>query len=99
MSLRSVWTRQAEVSFHTILAYLQAEWGGVVAEAFAADVSHTILLLELFPGGGVLEVKDKGIRSIPVARQVRMFYRTSESEVVILEFIDTRTERFQAIRE
>ena len=49
--------------------------------------------------GGVLEVQDKGIRSIPVARQVRLFYRIADDALIILEFIDTRTERFQVSRD
>lgn len=48
MSLRSLWTRQAEVSFRAIWSYLEREWGEMVAEAFASDVQHTIELLEIF---------------------------------------------------
>ena len=99
MSLRSLWTREAEASFRSILTYVTSEWGELVADAFTSDVQHTIMLLEIFPHGGVLEVKDKAIRSIPVARQVRLFYRVSGDAVIILEFIDTRTERFQGNRD
>jgi plasmid stabilization system protein ParE len=95
MSLRSSWTQEAEVSFLGILSFLEGEWGALVADAFASDVLHTILLLEIFPNGGIIEVADRGIRSIPVARQVRLFYRVSSDTLVILELIDTRTERFQ----
>ena len=96
--MRSLWTREAEQTFRSILSYLETEWGAMVADAFAADVSHTITLLELFPNGGILELPEKGIRSIPVARQVRLFYRVGNDAIFILEFIDTRTERFQGIR-
>ena len=63
--------------------------GRLCVYASASDVAHTIALLEIFPKGGVLEVRDKGIRSIPVARQVRLFYRISDEAVIVLEFIDT----------
>ena len=96
MTLQSLWTCEAEASFRSILAYLDSEWGHLVAEAFASDVEHTIALLEIFPNGGVVEVKD--IRSIPVARQVRLFYRVTDEHIIVLEFIDTRSERFQGIR-
>ena len=59
---------------------------------------HTIAILEVFPNGGVLEVTDHGIRSIPVARQVRLFYRIDGDRLIILEFIDTRSERFQQLK-
>lgn len=98
MSLRSLWTREAEDSFRSIVAYLETEWGATVAEAFVAEVEQTVSLLENFPHMGVVEVKDKGIRSIPVARQVRLFHRVQDDAIIVLEFIDTRTERFQNIR-
>lgn len=99
MSLRSLWTPEAEQSFLAITDYLEGEWGPLVADAFASDVVHTIALLEVFPRGGVLEVADLGIHSIPVARQVRLFYRVEKDTMIVLEFIDTRTERFQGMRE
>ncbi|MBK8950742.1 MAG: type II toxin-antitoxin system RelE/ParE family toxin [Flavobacteriales bacterium] len=95
MSLRSLWTREAESSFTEIVGYLDSTWGGLVAAAFVSDVIHTIAILEVFPNGGVIEVTDHGIRSIPVARQVRLFYRIDGGRLIILEFIDARTERFQ----
>ena len=98
MNLRSYWTKEAEVSFRAILTYLENEWGEMVADAFASDVAHTITLLEIFPNGGVVELKEKGIRSIPVARQVRLFYRVASDAIFVLEFIDTRTERYQDSR-
>lgn len=97
MTRESLWTREAEASFHSVLAFLESEWGHLVADAFASDVEHTIALLEVFPNGGVIEIKD--IRSIPVARQVRLFYSVSEEQIIVLEFIDTRSGRFQGIRE
>jgi hypothetical protein len=41
---------------------------------------------------------DLGIRSIPVARQVRLFYVVRADVLIVLEFIDTRTGRFQQLR-
>lgn len=99
MSLQSVWTPEAETSFFVITDHLVKQWGALVADAFVSDVEHTIALLQKFPRGGVMEVRDLGIRSIPVARQVRLFYTIAKSNIVVLEFIDTRSELFQKIRE
>jgi|688.fasta_scaffold169081_3 plasmid stabilization system protein ParE len=99
MSLRSLWTREAESGFKEIADHLEGEWGGLVADAFVSDVVHTIAILEVFPNGGVLEVIDLGIRSIPVARQVRLFYRIDGDRLIILEFIDTRSSRYQLMKE
>jgi plasmid stabilization system protein ParE len=74
MSLRSVWTIQAEAAYNALLRYWELEWGPMVADAFRADVAHTIALLEVFPDAGVMERRTEQIRSIPVARQVRLFY-------------------------
>jgi plasmid stabilization system protein ParE len=98
MSLNARWTPEAETSFRAISDFLEKEWGIRVADAFASDVVQTITLLEEFPNGGVLEVPDLGIRSIPVARQVRLFYVVREDVLIVLEFIDTRTGRFQQLR-
>ncbi len=98
MSRKSLWTPEAEDAFHAILAYLQVEWDGLVAEAFATDVYETIALLEVFPYCGVGELPEKVIRSIPVARQVRLFYRVAEDAIIVLELVDTRSERLQAMR-
>jgi plasmid stabilization system protein ParE len=98
MSLRSLWTREAGSGFKEIADYLEGGWGDLVVDAFVSDVVHTIAILEVFPNGGVLEVVDLGIRSIPVARKVRLFYRIDGDRLIILEFIDTRSGRFQQLR-
>jgi plasmid stabilization system protein ParE len=98
MNLHALWTPEAEASFRAITDYLEKEWGERVADAFASDVIQTIALLEEFPNGGVVEVPDLGIRSIPVARQVRLFYVVKQDALVVLEFIDTRTGGFQQLR-
>ena len=98
MSLRSFWTPEAEESFLAITEYWRKGWGVRVADVFVSDVLHTLALLEKFPGGGMMEVPDLGIQSIPVASQVRLFYAVKGSHLLVLEFIDTRTSRFQRIR-
>lgn len=95
MKLRALWTEQAEAGFSAIVDYLDAEWGHEVAHAFVAEVQDTIRLLEVFPKGGIIEVPELKIRSIPVAQQVRLFYTVHGGDLLILEFIDTRTKRFQ----
>jgi plasmid stabilization system protein ParE len=98
MSLNALWTPQAETGFRAITDYLEQEWGERVADAFASDVVQTIALLEEFPNGGVVELPELGIRSIPVARQVRLFYVVRDELLIVLELIDTRTGRFQRLR-
>jgi plasmid stabilization system protein ParE len=95
MSLISLWTPEAEAALRGIQHYLRSEWGAQVAAAFESDVFQTVAILEAFPECGILEVPEKGIRSIPIVRQVRMFYRVTDEHIIILELIDTRSERFQ----
>lgn len=52
----------------------------------------------MFPGAGAKEVRDQDIRSIPVARQVRLFYRTDDKRLFILIFIDVRSDLFQSVK-
>jgi plasmid stabilization system protein ParE len=98
MRLEQFWTTQADDAFGDILHYLRKEWGSSVADAFHSEVERTVDLLIKFPEGGVIEVEHLGIRSIPVAKQVRLFYRISGDRLIILELIDVRTQRFQAGR-
>ncbi len=98
MSLRSVWTIQAEAAYSALLVYLELEWGTMVADAFEPDIAYTIALLEVFPDADVMERHTEQLRSIPVARQVRLFYRHTDKMVIVLEFIDTRSARFQDMR-
>lgn len=98
MSLGSLWTKDAETSYGLILDHLEEAWGPSVTDAFEAEVAHTISLLEVFPDAGVLELSDKRIRSIQVARQVRLFYRHTDEFIIVLEFIDTRSADFQRLR-
>ncbi|HMQ75716.1 MAG TPA: type II toxin-antitoxin system RelE/ParE family toxin [Flavobacteriales bacterium] len=98
MSRRPVWTIQADETFGEILAYIRQEWGVAAAQAFFGEVEHTVDLLVAFPEGGILERPELGIRSIPVARQVRLFYRLDDELLILLELIDVRTQRFQGMR-
>ena len=98
MSLGSLWTKEAEISYGRILEYLEMARGSSVTTAFEAEVSHTIALLEVFPDAGVLDLHTEGIRSIQVARQVRLFYRHTSAFIIVLEFIDTRSAEFQRLR-
>lgn len=99
MSLMPFWTADAEDPFAGIIDHLSREWGRNVALAFHAEVERTIQLLLDMPGGGILEVADFGIRSIPVAKQVRLFYRFDGERLIPLVFLDVRTGAFQRLRE
>lgn len=98
MSLSALWTPEAEAALRNIQHYLRTAWGSQVVAAFDSDVMQTIEILEAFPNCGILEVPENGIRSIPIVRQVRLFYRVADEHIIILELIDTRSERFQEER-
>jgi plasmid stabilization system protein ParE len=98
MSLRPVWTIQADNTFGALLGYIRHEWGVTAARSFHEEVEHTVDLLVVFPEGGILERAELEIRSIPVARQVRLFYRVADDQLIILDFVDVRTQRFQRTR-
>lgn len=78
--------------------HLVLHWGRAVALAFHDEVQRTIGLLSVLPSGGVMEFQPFGIRSIPVARQVRLFYRVDSGRLILLVFLDVRGELFQRVR-
>ena len=84
------WTKRAERKFAKISAYLIEQWGSKVSEAFKERAFSVIELLAQFPEIGLVEVVDKGIRSFPVTRQTRVFYRLRNKDLIVLTFFDTR---------
>ncbi len=90
MALEIYWTRQADRKFDIIIEYLLKEWNQRVTEAFVRKVYDTLDTLAEFPDIGTIENKEKGIRGFPVVKQINIFYRVSDTKLIILNFFDNR---------
>ena len=90
MAFEIKWTKRADQKFDLILHYLSTRWGDQTTKAFVKRVYDFLDLLTFYPGIGSIENEEKQIRGFPVTKQVIMFYRLSNTTVIILDFFDNR---------
>ncbi|MCF8231971.1 MAG: type II toxin-antitoxin system RelE/ParE family toxin [Bacteroidales bacterium] len=90
MALEIAWTKRASNKFDKILEYLIIEYGSSVKKSFVRKVYDFLDLLEHFPEIGTIENKQKGIRGFVIIKQITVFYRIKNNQIILLDFFDTR---------
>jgi len=98
MALKISWTKRASKNFDIILEYLEVEWGDQVAGRFIKDVYDFMELLAEFPEVGSIENREKNIRGFTLFKQVNIFYRINNDQIIILGLFDNRqnpTKKYQ----
>ena len=88
--MRTLFTKRAEKDYVSIKNYLTLEWGAKVVDAFEQKTIDFLDLLEQFPEAGTLEVPEKQIRSFLIVKQIRVFYRVKQNQIILLSFFDVR---------
>lgn len=78
--------KRAEKNYRSILKYIQTNFGNAVSKVFEDKVVLFFDLLEIFPEIGIEEDSVKQIRSFPIAKQTRVFYRIKKDKIIILSF-------------
>lgn len=91
MAKEIVWTKRAYTRFNKIIAYLETEWGENPTEKFIKKTYHVIELISKQPEIGSVEDKEKNIRGFLLTKHNRLFYRITETEIILLNFFDTRS--------
>jgi len=98
MALTISWTKRASKNFDIILEYLEVEWGDQVTRRFIKDVYDFMELLAEFPEIGSIENKEKNIRGFTLIKQINIFYRINNDQIIILGLFDNRqnpTKKYQ----
>ena len=90
MALIIQWSKKADKSFDKILAYLLLEWGESLSRSFTKKVFDFLDILSEFPELGTIENPEKGIRGFLIVKQIVVFYKITEKEIILLDFFDTR---------
>ena len=90
MALTISWTKRASENLDNILEYLENQWGDQVVRRFIKDVYYFMELLAEFPEIGSLENKEKNIRGFTLIKQVNIFYRINNDQIIILGLFDNR---------
>jgi plasmid stabilization system protein ParE len=86
-----VWTKRANYKFNTILEYLELEWGDRVTRNFIKRTYDIIQLNSENPELGTLENQEPNIRGFLLTKHNRLFYRFTDTELIVLNFFDTRS--------
>ncbi len=93
MAKKIVWTKRANIKFNGIIDYLEQEWGPNVTQNFVNKAYGIIDLISDQPDLGTLENPDKKIRGFLLTKHNRLFYRVTDTEIILLNFFDTRSGR------
>jgi len=90
MALKIVWTKRADKSFDKIIVYLEIEWNTRVVKSFVKKTYDLLDILIEFPEIGSIENEEKNIRGFTLIKQVNVFYKIKEDELIILNFFTNR---------
>ena len=90
MALKIIQTKRADKKFDKIIDYLIKEWGEDAVKSFTKKVYDFLDILSEFPEIGTIENKEKDIRGFRIIKQVNLFYRISDNNVILLDFFDNR---------
>jgi plasmid stabilization system protein ParE len=91
MAKKIIWTKTANHKFNKIIDYLEQEWGPMVTQNFVGKTYDIIDLISEQPDLGTLENQEKEIRGFLLTKHNRLFYRVTDTEIVLLNFFDTRS--------
>lgn len=91
MAKKVVWTRRATHSFRNVISYLENKWNYTVTKNFVVHTYDVIDLLAENPEIGTIEDISKNIRGFLVTKHNILFYRTTETEIILLNIYDTRS--------
>ncbi len=91
MARKIVWTKRANTKFNKIIDYLEEEWGAGVTQNFVRKTYDIIELISDQSDLGTTENSEKNIKGFLLTKHNRLFYRVTETEIVLLNFFDTRS--------
>ncbi len=90
MAYTIVWTDNAREDLQQIVSYLKTNWSDTVAEKFVETALHKVSLLETQPFIGTASEKEKTVRKLLISKQITLFYKVAEPNVILLDFFDVR---------
>jgi plasmid stabilization system protein ParE len=91
MARQVIWTKRANEKFNQIIYYLENKWGQNVTRNFVKKTYDIIDLIADQPDLGTLENAEKNIKGFLLTKHNRIFYRVTDTEIILLNFFDTRS--------
>jgi plasmid stabilization system protein ParE len=92
MALKINWSTRADIKLDQLIIYLQSEWGESVVQAFMRKLYDFLEILSEFLEIGSMQYPEKQIRGFALTKQVSIFYRVDEDQIVLLDFFDNRSD-------
>ena len=92
MALTIRWSTRADIKLDQLIIYLETEWGENVVKAFMRKLYDFLEILSEFPEIGSMQYPDKQIRGFALTKQVSIFYRVDDNQIVLLDIFDNRSD-------
>ena len=93
MACKITWTKQADSDLYKMVEYAEQNWSERSFHNFINKVFASIELLAEFPEMGLIENNQKKLFSFLAVNNVRVFYTKKQDEIVLLAFLDIRSNR------
>lgn len=90
MALTLRWTNNAIEDYHQIIIYLSTNWPESVVEDFILNVESRVRTLSISPDIGISSIKQQGVKSIVLTKHNKLYYKTFDNFLYILNIFDTR---------
>ena len=91
MALNIRWTIRADIKLGQLIIYLESEWGESVVKAFMRKLYDFLEILSEFPEIGSMQYPEKRIRGFALTKQVTIFYKIDDNQIVLLDIFDNRS--------
>ena len=92
MALIIRWSTRADIKLDQLIIYLETEWGENVVKAFMRKLYDFLEILSEFPEIGSMQYQEKQIRGFALTKQVSIFYRIDDNQIVLLDIFDNRSD-------
>ena len=84
-------TRRANQKLFKIAEYLEEEFGLSSAQSFLIQIIEFLDILANYPNLGTCIDSEKSVYGFVLSKQITIFYRLTETEIIILNLFDNRT--------
>jgi plasmid stabilization system protein ParE len=92
MALKIRWTTRADIKLDQLIIYLESEWGDNVVKAFMRKLYDFLEILSEFAEIGSMQYPEKKIRGFALTKQVTIFYKIDDNQIVLLDIFDNRSD-------
>ena len=92
MALNISWTTRADIKLDQLIIYLESEWGDSVVKAFMRKLYDFLEILSEFPEIGSMQYPEKRIMGFALTKQVTIFYKIDDNQIVLLDIFDNRSD-------